>query len=625
MRRSLPLLTLVPLLLAGCASSLGPGIEPEATDVADFTRRVNILASEEFGGRAPGTPGIDLAATFIESELSAIGVRPLSGGWRLPFEVSGELLVHDASFSYAAPGVSGELTMGEQFNPLGVSGDGPAEGTLAFVGYGIEKGPEGHETYTSFPDGTDLTGKIAVLLRFEPMDEDGTSLWAEDGGWSNAAALRSKFRNVLDHDPAGIIFVAPPGVNDPRAEALPTTRSTRMGDRYDIPVVAATTEAVDRLVQLADHEGRSLEDLRRLADAGEGGVIELSGGHVRLEASMSIDQVETANIAGVIEGKGELADEWVVIGAHYDHLGLGTGATGRSRAGANTGLVHPGADDNASGVAGVLQAAEDLSRAYAMLPYDADARSILLLFFSAEEMGLLGSKAFVADGPIDSESVAAMLNMDMIGRLNRGSLEIMGSGTAEEFATMLDPYWEEHAFRVKETKSGVGPSDHASFYRAGVPVLAFHTGTHDDYHMPSDTPDTVNPHGGARVAALVTDLAYDLAVRPERLAYIETQAPQRSGPSRRSGVSLGFMPGSYDESEPGVLLGEVIPGSQAEKAGLRKGDRIVAWNGEELANVFGYMQALSAHKAGDRVILTVERAEETLEIPATLGTSDRSR
>ena len=625
MRRSLPLLTLASLLVTGCATSLGPGVEPDATDVEDFTRRVNILASQEFGGRAPGTPGIELAASFIESELTAIGVHPLSSGWRVPFEVSGELSVHDASLSYSAPGVSGELTMGEQFNPLGVSGDGPAEGTLAFVGYGIDSAPEGHAPYTSFPDGTDLSGKIAVLLRFEPMTEEGKSQWSEDGTWTSAAALRSKFRNVLEHDPAGIIFVAPPGVDDPRADSLPTTRSTRIGDRFDIPVFAATTESVDRLVQLADHEGRSLVDLRRLADAGEGGVIELSAGHVRLDASISLNQVETANIVGAIEGKGDLASEWVVIGAHYDHLGLGTGATGRSRAGANTGMVHPGADDNASGVAGVLQAGEDLTRAYAMLPYDAEARSVLLLFFSAEEMGLLGSKAFVADGPVDSDRVAAMLNMDMIGRLDRDALEIMGTGTAEEFDTILAPYWEEHGFRVKTIKSGVGPSDHASFYRAGVPVLAFHTGTHDEYHTPSDTPETVNPRGGARVAALVTDLAYDLAVRPERLRYVETAAPRRSGPSRRSGVSLGFMPGSYDESERGVLLGEVIPGSEAEKAGLRKGDRIIGWNGEELANVFGYMQALSSHKVGDRVILTVERGEETIEMPATLGTSDRSR
>jgi len=626
MRRSLPFAPLAAALasavLVGCAAPLGPAIEPETSDVDHFTRRVETLASPSFGGRAPGTPGIELAASFIERELRAIGVQPLSGDWRLPFEVSGELIVNSATFAYEVPGAAGELALEDQFNPLGVSGDGVGEGTLAFVGYGIENGPDG---YSSYDENADLSSKIAIVLRFEPLNNDGTSRWSEDGTWTSAAALRSKFKSVVERNPEGIIFVAPPGVDDPRAATLPDARSTRIGDRYDIPIVGATSESVDRLVELADHAGRSLTDLRALADTGEAKVIDLSAGRVRLETSLSLDQIETSNIAGVIPGRGDLADEWVIIGAHYDHIGIGDGSAGRSRAGSNTGKVHPGADDNASGVAGVLQAGENLKREYTLLPFDADARSILLLFFSAEETGLNGSKAFVDQGHVAPSNVTAMLNLDMIGRLRRNQLEVSGVGTAEGFSDLLAPHWEKHAFRVKTNKSGVGPSDHASFYRGGMPVLAFFTGTHDDYHTPDDTADRINPTGGARIAALVSDLALDLATRRASLAYAETSAPQRSGPSRRSRVSLGFMPGSYDETERGVLLGEIIPGSQAEKAGLQKGDRIVGWNGEELANIFAYMQALGGHEAGDRVVLTVERGEETLEMQATLASSDRTR
>lgn len=621
MRRSFFLATLAPLALAGCATTPAPSTAPDASEVDEFSRRVATLASEEFAGREPGTPGIELAAAFIENELAGIGAEPFEGSWRLPFEVSGELRVVSASFAYEAPGAAGQLELEEQFNPLGVSGDGVAEGTLAFVGYGIESGPDG---YTSYAAGDDLTGKIAVLLRFEPITDAGTSRWSGDDTWTSASALRAKFASVAERNPEGIIFVAPPGVVDPRAVTLPTARSTRIGERLDIPVVAATTEAVARLVQLSDHSGRSLSDLRTLADEGDAGVIDLSSGRVRLETSIAIEQVRTDNIAGVVPGRGDLADEWVVIGAHYDHLGLGS--VGRSRAARSIGKdIHPGADDNASGVAGVLQAGEELAREYALLPPNADARSVLLLFFSAEEMGLLGSKAFVEEASIDAGRVTAMLNLDMIGRLRRDTLEVSGTGTAEAFEDMLSALKDEHGLRIDATKSGVGPSDHASFYSAGIPVLAFFTGTHAEYHTPDDTPDMVNPEGGARVADLVADIAYELALRPDRLGYVETKAPERSGPRRRSGVSLGFMPGSYDESEPGVLIGDVLPGSQAEKAGLQKGDRIVGWNGEELANVFAYMQALGGHKPGDRVMLTVERGEEILGMPATLGSSDRTR
>jgi hypothetical protein len=533
------------------------------------------------------------------------------------------LKVERAVFAYEAPGASGELRMEEQFNPLGISGEGAGEGTLAFVGYGIEDGPDG---YSSFGATDDLSGKIVILMRFEPLDEEGRSRWSQrDEGWSNAAGLRAKFDAVLEREPAGVVFISPPGVDDPRADTLPTARSTRFGERADVPIVAATTESVARLVRLADHEGRSLMELRRLADAGEAGVIDLSAGRVRLDVSMTVDQIETDNVAGVLPGQGELADEWVVIGAHYDHLGMGQ--VGTSRAPQDVGKkIHFGADDNASGVAGVLQAAEELSDLYAALPPERDARSILFLFFSAEEMGLLGSRDFVEQARLDPEDMTVMLNLDMIGRLRDNTLTVNGVGTAAEFDDLLPGYWERFAFDVETTAGGLGPSDHASFYRGGIPVLAFFTGLHEDYHTPADTPDKINADGGARIASLVANLAYGVAVEPGRLSYVETRSQRRENmPRTRSRVRLGFMPGSYDETERGVLVGEVLEDSPAEEAGLREGDRIVRWNGEELANIFSYMQALGGHEPGDRVSLAVERDGREVELTATLGSSDRTR
>ena len=618
----------LPVALVGCAASPEPAADaaPSSERVEVFQRRVDTLASVSFGGRAPGTPGIEKAARHIEGELAAMGAEPFTRGgtasWRLPFEVAGELEIQRASFAYEAPGARGQLRLEEQFNPLGISGEGSAEGTLAFVGYGIEEGPEG---YSSFGATEDLSGRIAVLLRFEPLDDRGRSRWSQrDEGWSNAAGLRAKFDAVLERNPAGVIFISPPGVDDPRADTLPTARSTRFGERAGVPIVAATTEAAGRLVELADHEGRSLMDLRRLADEGEAGVIDLSAASVRLDVSMTIDRVQTDNVAGVIPGRGALADEWIVIGAHYDHLGLGQVGTSRSPRDVGTKL-HPGADDNASGVAGVLQAGEELAEMYASLPSGADARSILLLFFSAEESGLLGSRDFVEKARLDPESMVAMFNLDMIGRLRRDALTVSGVGTARQFDDLLPSYWDRHGFRAELTRGGLGPSDHASFYRGGVPVLSFFTGLHEDYHTPADTPEKINPEGGARIASLVAELAFDVATTPERLEYVETRAERPSMPRMRSSVRLGFMPGSYDETERGAVVGEVLEDSPAEAAGLREGDRIVRWNGEELANIFSYMQALGGHKPGDRVDLVVERDGREVELTATLGSSDGTR
>ena len=625
-------LTLGSVVLVGCAgartsASERPAVRANPIHVQSFERRVNTLASASYGGRAPGTPGIEKAARFIERELSATGVEPFTAGgnasWRLPFEVAGELKIERAEFAYEAPGAAGELRLEEQFNPLGISGEGPGEGTLAFVGYGIEDGPGG---YSSFGDAADLSGKIAVLLRFEPLDEDGQSRWSQrDEGWTNAAGLRAKFDAVLERDPAGVIFISPPGVDDPRAETLPTARSTRFGERANVPIVGATTDSVARLVQLADHEGRSLIELRRLADAGEIGVVDLSAGRVRLDVSITVDRIETDNVAGVLAGRGDLADEWVVIGAHYDHLGMGQ--VGTSRAPKDVGKkIHLGADDNASGVAGVLQAAEELSDLYAALPPGTDARSILFLFFSAEEMGLLGSRDFVERSRLDPEDMTVMFNLDMIGRLRDNTLTVSGVGTAEEFEGLLPGYWDRFVFDVETSPGGLGPSDHASFYRGGVPVLAFFTGLHEDYHTPTDTPEKINADGGARIASLVAALAYDVAVKPGRLAYVETRSERRpSMPRTRSRVRLGFMPGSYDETERGALVGEILEGSPAEEAGLQKGDRIVRWNGEELANIFSYMEALGGHKPGDTVNLVVERDGLEVELTATLGSADQTR
>jgi len=635
-------LTLV-LASAGCANDgamrrsgsrpggAGAAAQPHVAEVLTsldeetlaFHQHVVALSDPFFEGRAPGSEGIERAAAYLETHLRAIGLEPAfppegetPGGaeaarsHRQTFEVQGDTVVRAAEASYETGRGPVLLTIGEDFNPMGASANAYASGPIAFVGYAVEEGEDG---YTSFPSDDDLTGKIALVLRFEPMDGRGESLWAQDG-WSGAAGIQGKIAAPIERGAAGVVFVNAPGADDPRADRLLTTEATTFGEPFDVPVVAMSADAANALVREADPRGRSLLDLRRLADAGDAGVIDLTGATLSLNIDLERRRVPTQNIAGVLPGNGRLADEWVVVGAHYDHLGDGPDG---SRTPAREGEIHNGADDNASGTAGVLLAARRLRERYDAMPDRAEARSVLFLLFSAEEMGLLGARHFVEDASVPMDQVVAMINMDMIGRVRAGDLEVSGVDTGEGMRKWLEPRFEASGFDISASGGGAGPSDHAAFYRAGVPVLHLFSGLHEEYHTPDDDFHLINIEDGARVAAFAADLAHDFATRPERFAHHEA-APETTTTRAAARVRLGVVPGSYDETERGLLIGDVVAGGPAAEAGLRKGDRVVAWNGEELANVFSYMQALSGHEPGDIVRLGVERDGETIEVEVAL-------
>jgi hypothetical protein len=611
----------------GRSTAAGPAIADALARLdpveAAYHQTIVTLSDPYFEGRAPGTKGIEHAADYLEWRMTAIGLEPAiapdadtPGGaasalaFRQGFEVRGETVVNAAEAAWTAGDREATLELGEDWNPMGASATGAFAGPIAFVGYGIEEGEEG---YTSFPDDDDLTGKIALVLRFEPMDDDGRSRWADDG-WSNHAGLTEKILAPIERGAEAVIFVNAPGADDPRAERLFTTESTTFATAFEKPVIAMTVDAADALVRAADPAGRSLLALRRLADEGTAGVIDLSGATVSIDVDLDRRRVPTDNIAGVLPGRGALADEWVILGAHYDHVGYGRYG---SRTPNRRGEIHNGADDNASGTAGVLLAAERLTAQYAALPDGAEARSVLFLLFSAEEMGLLGARHFVSEPSMPIESITAMVNMDMIGRVRDDKLQVFGVETADGFRDWLEPRFQASGFDIEASGGGAGPSDHAAFYSEGIPVLHLFSGMHDVYHTPDDDYWTINVEGGVQVASFAADLVYDLAMLPERLTY--HQASQETTSTRAAArVRLGVVPGSYDETERGLLIGDVTKDGPADKAGLTKGDRIVMWNGEELPNVFAYMQALGGHKPGDVVRIGVERDGETIEMEIEL-------
>jgi Peptidase family M28/PDZ domain/PA domain len=618
-------------------------LEQRARDIEIYRKHVEFIGDPALEGRAPGTHGNRVAANYIENAFRRLNLKPAfqvaTAGteaktvesYRQAFEArpserpgdSIKLKSQAASFT-TKDGVAHALESGVDFNALGHSASGEASGPLVFVGYAVEN--EGQK-YRSIPEGTDLKGKIAVLFRLEPMKDDGTSKWAEND-WSFQAGLEQKLITVSKAGAAGIILTNPPGAAHPDATKL---ANIGLGSRrfQPVPVVMVSGDAGERLLRAADEQGRGLMDFRRLADElgeGQSGVIGLPGVTASLAASIERFPLMTDNVGAILPGAGALAEEIVVIGAHYDHIGYGYfGSRGGPEA---RGVIHAGADDNASGTAGILLAAERLARAYEALPADKSRRSVLFLAFSAEESGLEGSKFYVKNAIATKEKHAFMLNMDMIGRMRENHLDVSGTGTAEGFGEWLKPIFERSGIDVASKPGGSGPSDHASFYGWEVPVLFAFTGLHEDYHRPSDVVETLNVEGAVRIASLASEIVLEGALRAEPFVFVSTSskpapttdqaanphgaaapgATPSPGPiGGGSKIRFGIAPGDYSGSEKGVLIGEVYPDTPAAKGGLRKGDIITHWNGKELLDVESWMPLFSAAKPGDHVVIAFRR------------------
>jgi Zn-dependent M28 family amino/carboxypeptidase len=628
---------------------------PDEADVVKYREHLVTLANPFFEGRGSGSRGNALAADYLEFYYKQAGleqtfpteVKAADGtevltphsSYRQYFEVGREVLVSMAEMTVRAGGAgwsgggaggpAGSLKPGVDFNVLGMSSSGTVEGTVVFVGYSIVDGQDGYTTYGADDD---LHGKVAMVLRFEPMNEEGRSKFT-GGPWSNAAALMPKIQHAVEHGAAAVILVSPPGAKDDRVDRLETAASTtQVGREVSVPVVMMTAARADELIRGGDERGRSLGELRSVADAA-GGVVALPNASVSIKAVVEHRPKKTANISGVLRGHGALADEYVVIGAHYDHVGYGYDGGSVTN---EYGKIHPGADDNGSGTAGVLLAIDKMKRWYAGLAPQQPVRSILFISFSGEELGLIGSRYFVQNSPIDASATYAMINMDMIGRLRDRHLELGGTGTAEGFDGFLDPVLTASGLAIEKSPGGQGPSDHSSFYSAGVPVLFFFTGFHPQYHSPGDVTALVNFEGAVQVVDTVCAIAAKMAERSEPLAFKTTQPtfgrgqPQAAAgnqkalppaPSPGMGevkVRFGIAPANYADAEAGVAVGEVYPDTSAADAGIKKGDRLLKWNGEEISDVAGWMEFLVKAKPGDLVEVIVKRDGKEVPVKVKL-------
>lgn len=611
-----------------------------AADAMNFKNLDVALANPFFEGRAPGTRGNVLAAEYVEFHLKKLRLKPafpvevkdLDGNpvstpfstYRQPFQLGSTTRADTQECRWSADGAPVTLTPGTDFNVLVYSGDAEADAPLAFAGYSITTGKDGYATYEA---GDELKGKIAIILRFEPMNDEGKSKWAERR-WSYLASIGPKIGQAVKHGAAAVILVNPPDADDERTGKLEDMESLPLqGAVQKVPVIMMSTDAADSLVKAADPLGRSLLDLRRLADE-TGGVIDLPKATVRVKAGVERSPIMTDNVGAILPGRGTLAEEYVVIGAHYDHVGYGLFG---SRDPQGTGKLHPGADDNASGTSGMLVIAEKMAAAYAKAPADVPLRSVLFMGFTGEESGLNGSRHYTRNMIADKSKHYLMINLDMIGRLKDDKLELSGVGTAEGMEEWVRPYSDSSGLKIASKHGGTGPSDHASFFAAGIPVLFFFTGLHEQYHMPTDTSDLINAQGAAQVIDMAYRIGFDAARRPEPFPYVADPRSKTKEPDDDKaadpgpvavGVRFGITPGDYNDEKPGVLVGDVAEGWSAHKGGIKKGDRITKWNGKEVENVESWMPFLSAAKPGDKVQVTVERDGQELTLEVTLMARD---
>jgi Tol biopolymer transport system component len=567
---------------------------------AQLEKDVRVLASDEMEGRGLSTGGIDKAAAFLDKRLRELPLQPaFSASYRQPFPVkTGVRLSTGNELSGASA---------QEWTPLACSSSGEFAGELAFVGYGIEAPPLSYQELSP----VDLHGKVALMLRYEPQEKDDASKFdgRRPSRWS---AIRYKVHQARERGAAAVVFVTGP-LQDPEQDRLPALANDGPESAAGIPVIQVKRSLASKWLEPA---GIDLLEFQKAVDRDpRPRSVASVGVRVRGRVALDATQVETANVAAKLPGRGSLANEAVVIGAHYDHLGWGGNGSMRP----NERAIHNGADDNASGTAAVLAAAERLQE---LLESSPNRRTVFFVLFSAEEVGIAGSSFFVAHPPVPIERIRAMVNLDMVGHLRDDQLIAFGAESAPQWTAALDSIGKPLGLKLTSKGDGYGPSDQTAFYAAHIPVVHFFTGAHELYHTPEDDPDTVDFAGGARVAELTARLGEQLALGKLTPTYVAAAAaPAMQGDSRGYGSYLGTIPDyrAMEDSKGGVLLADVRRGGPADHAGIRGGDRIVEMAGTRIENLYDMTFALEDHKPGETIEVVVLRNGERVRLRATLG------
>ncbi len=557
---------------------------------AEIIDHIRYLSSDHLKGRVPGTSGSKKAIRYIEKEWKASGVIPAGEkGYQQSFEFTSGISLSGYN-RFKINETRKTFRVKKNFMPLGFSGTGLFNASVVFAGYGF--GVEDSVAWNDYDD-IDVAGKWALIFRGSPDGSQPHSAFADH------MPLRKKYMTARDHNAAGVLFVNPYDDND--LEELLPLRFRPSASAGTIPAIHISQEIAQQLLP----QNTTLKDLQEKLDNNRSSISFDLNVSISATIGLRTKKSRGTNILGFIPGDGS-SDEIIIVGAHLDHLGYGGKGSGSLQPDKNA--IHNGADDNASGIAGLIELAEKLANNPKPLKKD-----VLFVAFDAEEKGLLGSKHFVNNSVINLENVAAMLNMDMIGRLKDSSLTVGGTGTSPLFEPLLDSLQNVHKLKISYSKEGFGPSDHSSFYIKDIPVLFFFTGTHEDYHKPSDDWEKINPAGEQKILELIYDVAAYIGARDEKPVFTTAGPGERPQGRRRFNVTFGIIP-SYSSDEPGLTIDGVRPDGPADAAGVQAGDIIIAIEGNDVQDIYDYMHCLEELKKGQEAAVIVKRGGDTLKL-----------
>ncbi len=586
----------------------------DAADVARVGQDIRYLASDELEGRGPGSAGLEKAAVYVREAFERAGLRGASadGSYRQPFDVKTGIRVVAEKTALVLHGPDGqviECQMEKDFQPLAAGAVGKAEAEVIFIGYGISAAKEKYDDY----QGIDVKGKIVLMLRREPQQDDPASPL---GGKKTTkhAQIRTKLQQAKRNGAAAILLVNDPFTTVKESQdtlSKPAAFGTRSGA---VPMAHVSQCIVNRLLAasplaiegsetgLGDLAAVEQEIDRTFRPCSQ----RLAGWTAEIRCDFETVQARVANIVGVLDGVGPLANETIVIGAHYDHIGYGE--FGSRRRGVHE--VHNGADDNASGTAAIMELARRFGNRSPK-----PARRLVFIAFSAEEKGLIGSRYYIEHPLFPLEDTVAMFNFDMIGQMRGDALHVYGARSADEFPALIDQAIDDAGLALKPVARIMANGDHFGFYQRGIPAFHFFTGLTEQYHTPDDDFETLNIKGVVRAIDYCERLLERVVELPARPSFRKATPPKR-GPG---GVAyLGITPDYAGEAD-GVTVSAVAVDSPAHKAGVQPGDRIVQFGDASVVSMQNLLDGLKSNKAGDMVTVVVQRGEEKISCSVKLG------
>lgn len=583
----------------------------QTATASKIKQHVETLASDKFEGRLTGSPGEKLAGDYLIAELKRIGAKPLPGmtDFRIPFTFTAGSKDGGSKLTVTRTGAGGATTGMSDFSgnqnvmALSFSDTAQATGEVVFAGYGLVVPNSQEFGYDSY-QGLDVKDKVVVVLRYFPEDADQKTRAI----LARYADLRYKAQAARQRGAKAMIVVT--GPRSPNAGAVvPMSFDTAIAGS-GIVAISVSGAAAQPIFQAAN---KQLEEVQKELDSGNPHVAGFAIPNLRVAVNANvIRQQQTGNnVVAYLPATGRVVGvdkPWVAVGAHYDHLGRGT--TGGSLAGKDEiNQIHHGADDNASGTSAVLAIAEAFSKME-------HRRNLLIAFWSGEELGLLGSNAFVTKPPVPLDEMAAYLNFDMVGRVNDNKLIVQATGTSAMWPKLLEQANVAAGFDLSLQEDPYQPTDVGSFNSASVACLTFFTGSHQEYHKPSDTADKINYEDLDRVAQFATAIVKRLADAVDAPQF--TKVEQKTDTGGRAGLRLftGTIP-DYAGDVKGLLLGGVVGGGPAEQAGLQKGDVIIEIAGQSITNIYDYTYALELLKIGQPAKVVYMRGQERRETMLT--------